>query len=479
MKFLTGDDTGLLKLVHVEAQKVERFGPRRQGDAVQRLCWAGAPGASDREEKVAVAFVSGVLELRASPSGQVLGTASIAGGTGGVVSLEALDQGLLAISPNGSASIVRKWTDSNAEAPQAPQAAPQAPKKRKKGKAKVDAKEEEDSGIQGFTLQGPVASACIDPCRPNRLAFGGAENDVKIFDLATQEVTWTARNVRDDYLSLRAPVKVSSLQWGTSMAPTRSLILCSTRTGKIRIYDANTQRKPLFEVTVGFGLGAGTGGYTGTMDDDARPINCSSIAKVRGDSWSLFVGDTLGILREYDLRKLPKSESAKVPPGRKSHMKLAAREMPFQRGYRGVMGSIRDLDVHCSGEAVVAVGLGRFAYVFDPRKKLVQSKVYLKQKLNCVLFSSEARAKPPSKEEQEEGEEEVGEDDEVEDGDITGAEEIDDREAPAGDEVAEGFSDEEAAEMKPSKKGARRRSSSSKGKKAKSGTSGVKRRKSS
>ena len=34
------------------------------------------------------------------------------------------------------------------------------------------------------------------------------------------------------------------------------------------------------------------------------------------------------------------------------------------QGYRGIMGAIRDIDVHCSGKALAAVGLGRFAYVF-------------------------------------------------------------------------------------------------------------------
>ena len=38
MKFLTGDDTGLLKLVRVEGKKIERLGERRKGDAIHRIC---------------------------------------------------------------------------------------------------------------------------------------------------------------------------------------------------------------------------------------------------------------------------------------------------------------------------------------------------------------------------------------------------------------------------------------------------------
>ncbi|CAE7258337.1 NSA1, partial [Symbiodinium pilosum] len=80
-------------------------------------------------------------------------------------------------------------------------------------------------------------------------------------------VVWTARNVREDSLCLRVPVKVSTLGWATTMCPARSLITCGTSDGKIRVYDANAQRRPLFELQVGYKVGAGAGGWTGVSDD--------------------------------------------------------------------------------------------------------------------------------------------------------------------------------------------------------------------
>eukprot|EP00435_Cladocopium_sp_Y103_P011788 s1351_g3.t1 len=305
----------------------------------------------------------------------------------------------------------------------------------------------------------PVAHAAVDPSRPSRFAFGGLENDVKIYDLERKEVVWTAKNVREDSLCLRVPVKVTTLGWATKMCPSRSLITCGTGDGKVRVYDANAQRRPLFELLIGYLVGTGTGGYTGTMDDTKRPQLCSKVAQIRGNDWGLLIADTLGIIREYDLRNLPKSQAATVPPGRKAHLKLANKELPFRRGYKGTMGAIRDIDVHPSGDAMAAVGLGRFAYVFPTKGKQMLSKVYLKQKLNCVLMSSEAMVKPKEeKTTQEEGEEEKPEEDALVEG---GGPETE----AAEDEVEEGFSDDEeemennAAEMdgEDTSKGPRRK----------------------
>eukprot|EP00933_Yihiella_yeosuensis_P037492 TRINITY_DN31448_c0_g1_i2.p1 TRINITY_DN31448_c0_g1~~TRINITY_DN31448_c0_g1_i2.p1 ORF type:complete len:515 (+),score=157.72 TRINITY_DN31448_c0_g1_i2:164-1708(+) len=421
MKFLTGDDTGLIKLIRVEAQKVERFGSRKKGDPVHRLCWAGPP--SNREAAVAVAYESGDLELRDGVTGLVLSSAKT---EPGVKCLQVASTGILAISSDGTATVVTNWG---------------------KETQSEGAQQGLEAEVKEYKLRGPIAHASVDPRRPSRFVFGGLENDVKIYDLEKEEVTWNAKNVREDYLCLRVPVKVSVLGWATEMCDKRSLILCGTTDGKIRVYDADSQRRPLFELQIGFGVGAGTGGYTGTMDDTKRPLNCGKVAKVRGDSWGFICGDTMGVLREYDLKNLHKTQPAQIPPGRKSHLKLACKELPFRRGYKNIMGSIRDVDVHCSGDALVAVGLGRFAYVFATKKKEMTSKVYLKQKLCCCLMSTEKREIP--KDEQEDSEEEdITGDEALDEGYLEGGEEEDDFD---GDEVVEGFSDDDEEGEEPAK----------------------------
>lgn len=417
MRFLTGDDTGILKVVRVEAQKVERFGPQRRGDAAERLCWAGP--VEQPESRVAVAYASGAIELRDGAGGQVLGAIELAPG---IKSLQALGSDrLFAASESGATCIVAGWRGESLRAP-----------------AADDAQDDSGAKVERFTLTAPLADARPDPLAPHRIAFGGLENDVKVFDLEKGEVTWRARNVKENSLCLRVPVRISQVQWATRLAPSRSLVMCATTDAKVRLYDVGAQRRPLFEMKIGYKTGQGSGGHTGTTDDVDRPILCSAVAQVRQSEWSLFVGNTTGTLREYDLRKLPACQTAQTPPGRKAHLSWAEREMPLRRGYKGVMGSIRAMDVHQSGDVLVAVGLGRFAYVFETRRRAMLSKVFLKQKLCSVLLSSEERkgAKAGAKEDDEAEEEEEEEGAQGQDGEEPNAENDE------NDEVEEGFSDD-------------------------------------
>jgi len=406
MKFLTGDETGICKWVRVESQKIERFGAQRLRDGVQQLCWAGP--SDNRESRVVVGYESGCLEARSSTDGSVLSSMSMAPN---VRRIEAFEDRLLAVSACGSSAIVEGWCGD--ELPS-----------------------DEGGSAHNFQLPAPIADAKLDPCGRSRLAFGGGENDVKLWDLDRGDVVWRAKNVREDHLCLRVPVKVSSLQWATGCAPSRGLLIAGTKDGKLRLYDVNAQRRPLFELQIGFQVGGGSGGYTGTADDMPRPMMCSAVTQVRGKDWSFFCGNTMGVLREYDLRNLPSCKAAEIPPGRKSHLKLAARTLPFKRGYRGITGSIRAVDVHATGEALVAVGLGRFAYIFETRKRRMVSKVYLKQKLCAVLMSSEERQAPKGEASEDEDEEAEAE---------QGAEGAEGAQEPhvAEDKIVEGFSDDE------------------------------------
>lgn len=441
----------------MEAQKVEKLGAQRKGDALERLCWAGPP--DDRELRFAAAFASGHLEVRNTEDGKVLGAARLSS-EGGVRCLEPLGRALLALSSDGSLAIIEGWCDDEPCWPRDGEIL-DATTASTSGEGQVAGKEKKKkttkkpaaAAVKCTKLPGPISDAQVDPCNPSRLAFGGGDNDVKVYDLVKEEICWKAKNVRENSLCLAVPVRVATIRWATELpreggaaadkkkkqggsakkqqGQGRSLILCGTSDGKIRAYDVDTQRKPLFEHLVAYQNARGTGGYTGAVEDVPRPVSCSAIAEVRGGEWGYFIGNTMGVLREYDLKHLPTAKAAAIPPGRKSHLKLASRSLPFKLGYKGTMGSIRQVSVHCSGEVLVTVGLGRFAFIFDTtnrRKRRLLSKVYLKQKLCCCLFSAEQREvdKKPVKASDE--------------GDVTGEEE---EMGPSEDEVREGFTSDE------------------------------------
>jgi len=365
-------------------------------DAAEQLCWAGP--SETPESRVAVAFASGALELRDGVNGAVLSSTEVAPS---VRCLQRVgERGLLTVSKEGASSIIKGWHDD-------------------------EVLSGEELELHNFDLPAPVAHARVDPCRSDRFLFGGGENDLKVWDVEKGAVVWKAKNMKENSLCLRIALRVNTLQWASQLAPSRSLVMCGTTDGKVRLYDVNAQRRPLLELRVGHMTGAGSGGHSGVADDTPRPVACSAIAKVRGDAWGLFIGDTMGTLREYDLRNMATVQSAPVPPGRKSHDKWAHKQLPLKRGYKGIMGSIRAIDVHPNGEHLVAVGLGRFAHCYGTRRGKLTSKVYLKQKLCSVLWSADAP--PPS----DEGSDSGGEEDA--------------KGNPKEDRVDEGFSDDEDA----------------------------------
>lgn len=57
--------------------------------------------------------------------------------------------------------------------------------------------------------------------------------------------------------------------------------------------------------------------------------------------------------------------------------------------YKGNTGSVREIALHPTMEVLATVGLDRVMRVFDISTRKQLHRVYLRQKLNCVLVSSE------------------------------------------------------------------------------------------
>lgn len=103
---------------------------------------------------------------------------------------------------------------------------------------------------------------------------------------------------------------------------------------------------------------------------------------VTPDELTLIAGDTVGRVSRVDLRTLRLSGV-----------------------YKGNTGSIREIAVHPTMNTVATVGLDRIMRVFDIETRQQLHRVYLRQRLNCVLFSSEESVQCFAKEEEEEVEE--------------------------------------------------------------------------
>ena len=97
------------------------------------------------------------------------------------------------------------------------------------------------------------------------------------------------------------------------------------------------------------------------------------------DDSVLYTGDTTGRVSRVDLRTLRLSGT-----------------------YKGNTGSVRDIAIHPTLPRLATVGLDRIMRVFDSESRQQLHRVYLRQQVNAVLFTSEEEVKMFAEEESEE-----------------------------------------------------------------------------
>ena len=150
------------------------------------------------------------------------------------------------------------------------------------------------------------------------------------------------------------------------MSSTASTYKLATVTGyhHIRLYDTRAQRRPVQSIELG----------------DHPYTRCC----VSPDDLTLVAGDTVGRVTRIDLRT-----------------------MRMTGVYKGATGSIRDIAFHPSGKYLATVGLDRIMRTYDAETRQQTNRVYLRQRLNCVLFSSEEQVQAFAKDEDNEEEEEI------------------------------------------------------------------------
>jgi len=199
------------------------------------------------------------------------------------------------------------------------------------------------------------------------IAMAGNDRPVEIYDFNKQKCVFRGEH-HYHYLGYKHEVIINDLDWGKkSVNP----YLCAavTSQSELKLYDLRS-RKSIF----------------------AQRINDYSLNKVKVKSQKkVLIGDSNSNVWEFDYLK-----PAKI------------RGLTYRR-FRGFVGAIRDFDIHPTRNLLASVGLGRYAVVHRfnaPHLPLL--RLYLKQKLNAVLFNDtrETEYLPEEKEQSEERPEE-------------------------------------------------------------------------
>ncbi|KAJ3045550.1 WD repeat-containing protein 74 [Rhizophlyctis rosea] len=199
----------------------------------------------------------------------------------------------------------------------------------------------------------------VHPTKPHIFATGGDERELCIWDvtklskeakdgeeLPMVECIWKAKNVKNDELNLRVPVWITHLEWiGDGNT---SKIVVGTGYHQIRVYDIEGRaRRPIINVEIG-----------------EHPVRALAVAP---DASQAIFSDTIGTMTAVDL-KTGKTNGT----------------------YKGLAGAVTSIHVYTKRQQVVTVGMDRFMRIYElgGARKVVK-KVYLKQRLTTLLVDEE------------------------------------------------------------------------------------------
>ncbi|CAG8446330.1 5657_t:CDS:2 [Ambispora gerdemannii] len=221
-----------------------------------------------------------------------------------------------------------------------------------------------------ITLSSDLCRLRVHPKQNHIIAFGGKERDLTAWDINGYKagkspineqsnnydnkyqkkkedapgVLWRAKNLPNDFLDMRIPVWITDLQFMDNDDVSR--IVVGTYYHQIRLYDIKTARRPVLNVEIG-----------------EHPIVSICVGR---NPYEIFASDTACNVYSMDVR---------------------AGSLLGQ--FKGFTGSVRDLAIHPNSESLVTVGLDRFLRVHEIKgSRNLLHKVYLKQRLSCLVVDN-------------------------------------------------------------------------------------------
>lgn len=199
-----------------------------------------------------------------------------------------------------------------------------------------------------------LATAIAFDTSHGRVAVGGREREVCLVDILTGKLVFKTKNLPPDPQTLlQQPVWPSAIQF---LNDDSNILAVGTAYKQVRLYDVRENTK--------------TRRPTSLTPEDLLEYRITSLCQV--NEHELVFGDAAGYIYSLDIRKM--GRNSKGPANQ-----------DISR-YIGPVGSIRQLKKHPTLPRLASVGLDRMLRVYDTKKRNQIDCVYLKQRLNCVLF---------------------------------------------------------------------------------------------
>lgn len=237
---------------------------------------------------------------------------------------------------------------------------------------------------KGMYNNNQVATAMAVDGSGRRVAVGGRERETTILDVETGKQIWKAKNLPPDPQTLlQQPIWSTALQFlqqstAADVTGSDNLLAAGTAYKQLRIYDIRCdaggsdssfipRRRPVLKTPEG-----------------TLPNRITALCELR-DGYSIAVGDAAGFISALDLRRFGDKRSSNE----------------FGR-FVGPGGSIRGMEMHPTLPVLACVGLDRTLWTFDAKTRKKLDCVYLRQRVNCMMFCDDGAWDPYAVEEVDE-----------------------------------------------------------------------------
>lgn len=182
---------------------------------------------------------------------------------------------------------------------------------------------------------------CCVKSHDGKIISGGKENELKVWDIETQKPVFTSKNVPRDTLDIRVPVWIRSI---ASQPSDSNILSVGTHYHQYRQYDTRVKRRPILDKSWG---------ELPILSMTANDTHC-------------YMGNGKGDIGRIDYRNTTEVNK-----------------------FKGAVGSVRSLALHSKEPFLASVGLDRYLRVHNTLTKEIENKFYLKNKMNCVVFTNE------------------------------------------------------------------------------------------
>ncbi len=210
---------------------------------------------------------------------------------------------------------------------------------------------------------------CFKVCN-NKLATGGFNSDLKVYDMSTGQSIFAAKPTNTDWLGITHDIWLSGLDWIVNDNIDPHLIATCSRTDPcIKIYDIKErQKKPIMSINL---KSLNNANNESNLPSLTSICSLPTLTSTATPSTSLVAGTTLGRMLAFDLRINTR----------------ASKTLGGFKGFGG--GSIRDIkyvrDSKISNK-IFSCSLDRFVRVhtFTKTTRILEKKFYIKTKPTCL-----------------------------------------------------------------------------------------------